>query len=87
MWGFISVFFAIFLLLILLLMATGLDLTTAYGAAGACLSNFGAGIGAVSEGFELINPTAKWICSVAMLAGRLEIFTLLVLFSPEFWRG
>ena len=85
-WGFIAVFIAIFIVLLLLLMISGLDLSTSFSAAVASLANTGAGIGTVASSFEHIPKFAKWVLSVAMLAGRLEIFTLLLLFTPDFWR-
>ncbi len=85
-WGFFAAYFAISALLILLLMATGLNQVTAFSAVAACLNNLGPGLGDVGRKFASINDTAKWILCVAMLLGRLEIFTLLVLFTPAFWR-
>jgi len=85
-WGFFAAYFAISALMILLLMATGLDQETAFSAVAACLNNLGPGLGEVGRNFASINDAAKWILCVAMLLGRLEIFTLLVLFSPAFWR-
>jgi len=85
-WGFFAVYFAISALMILLLMATGLNQETAFSAVAACLNNLGPGLGEVGRNFASINDIAKWILCVAMLLGRLEIFTLLVLFSPAFWK-
>jgi trk system potassium uptake protein TrkH len=85
-WGFFAAYFAISALMILLLMATGLDQETAFSAVAACLNNLGPGLGDVGRNFASINDPAKWILCVAMLLGRLEIFTLLVLFTPAFWR-
>ncbi len=85
-WGFFAAYFAISALLILLLMATGLNQVTAFSAVAACLNNLGPGLGDVGRNFASINDPAKWILCVAMLLGRLEIFTLLVLFTPAFWR-
>ncbi len=85
-WGFFAAYFAISALLILLLMATGLNQVTAFSAVAACLNNLGPGLGDVGQNFASINDPAKWILCVAMLLGRLEIFTLLVLFTPAFWR-
>ncbi len=85
-WGFFAAYFAISALLILLLMATGLNQVTAFSAVAACLNNLGPGLGDVGRNFASINDTAKWILCMAMLLGRLEIFTLLVLFTPTFWR-
>ncbi len=64
----------------------GLDWVTAFSAAAACLNNLGPGLGLVSDNYAQINDVAKWILSFAMLLGRLELFTLLVLFTATFWR-
>ena len=85
-WGFFAAYFAISALMILLLMATGLDQETAFSAVAACLNNLGPGLGGVGRNFASINDPAKWILCLAMLLGRLEIFTLLVLITPAFWR-
>lgn len=85
-WGFIGIFLLVFIVLMLLLLATGLDYPTTVGALISSISNIGVGIGAVADGYENINPMAKWLLIFAMLIGRLEFFTLLVLLSPEFWR-
>lgn len=86
-WGYISVFLVIFIILALALMATGLDLTTAIGGLICCIANIGAAVGTdIVQGFGSTNIPCKWILIFAMLIGRLELFTLLVLFSPAFWR-
>ncbi len=85
-WGFFAAYIAVFIFLQLLLMITGLDIVTAFSAISACINNLGPGLGDVSANYANINDTAKWILCCAMLMGRLEIFTLLVLFSPAFWR-
>lgn len=85
-WGFFAAYFAISALMILLLMATGLDQETAFSAVAASLNNLGPGLGDVGLNYASINDFAKWILAVAMLLGRLEIFTLLVLLTPAFWR-
>ncbi|MCH2189443.1 MAG: TrkH family potassium uptake protein [Gammaproteobacteria bacterium] len=64
----------------------GLDWITAFSAAAACLNNLGPGLGLVADNYAQINDAAKWILSFAMLLGRLELFTLLVLFTATFWR-
>lgn len=64
----------------------GLDWVTAFSAAAACLNNLGPGLGLVADNYAQINDAAKWILSFAMLLGRLELFTLLVLFTTTFWR-
>jgi len=85
-WGFLAIFIALFVFLLLLLLITKLNLVTAFGSLAACLSNTGAGIGGVAANFEPIPNASKWILIFAMLAGRLEIFTLMVLFMPSYWR-
>jgi trk/ktr system potassium uptake protein len=85
-WGFFATYIAIFALLLLALMATELDQVTAFSALAACMNNLGPGLGKVGQHYGNINDVAKWILCFAMLLGRLEIFTLLVLFTPTFWR-
>jgi len=85
-WGFFAAYISVFALLMLLLMVTGLDQVTAFSAMAACMNNLGPGLGAVSDHYGEINNAAKWLLCFAMLLGRLEIFTLLVLFTPAFWR-
>jgi len=85
-WGFFAAYVAVFAIMMLLLMATGLDQVTAFSAMAACMNNLGPGLGDVSSHYGDINNVAKWILSIAMLLGRLEIFTLLVLLTPAFWR-
>ncbi|MFT7371488.1 MAG: trk system potassium uptake protein TrkH [Oleiphilaceae bacterium] len=86
-WGFFSVYLFVFVVLLLLLLATGLDQVTAWSAVGATINNLGPGLGDVSAHYGDIPNTAKWILCFAMLMGRLEIFTLLILFTPSFWRN
>jgi trk system potassium uptake protein TrkH len=85
-WGFFSVYFVVFGIMLLLMMTTGLDQVTAFSAVAATLNNLGPGLGDVSAGFVTLNDPAKWIAILGMLLGRLEIFTLLVLITPTFWR-
>ncbi len=85
-WGFVAVFIALFVVLLMILLATGLDLKTSFGALAACLANTGAAIGKVANNFNHIPEVSKWVLIFAMIAGRLEIFTLLVLFTPDYWR-
>ena len=72
----------------LLLTLTGLDALTAFSAAVACVNNTGPGLGGVGPAgnYLLLNDFQTWLCSFAMLLGRLEIFTLLVVLTPAFWR-
>ena len=85
-WGFFAAYFAISALMILLLMASGLNQDTSFSAVAACLNNLGPGLDQVGQNFSTINDFAKWVLCLAMLLGRLEIFTLLVLLTPGFWR-
>ncbi len=84
-WGFFSVYIVVFGIMMLLMMATGLDQVTAFSAVAASLNNLGPGLGEVASNFVVVNDSAKWISIFAMLLGRLEIFTLLVLFTAAFW--
>ena len=85
-WSFFAVYMAVFLVLLIMLAATGLDFETAFSAVAASLNNLGPGLGAVSHHYGDISDPAKWLLSSAMLLGRLEVFTVLVLFTPAFWR-
>lgn len=85
-WGFFSVYVFAYFLMFLILIGTGLDVVTAFFAVGACINNLGPGLGEVATHYGDMNATAKWVLCFAMLLGRLEVFTLLVLFSPMFWR-
>ena len=86
MWGFISVFIALFLILIVIFVSLGNDFTTAFSAITATLANAGAGIGAINVTFNQLSLPSKWLLMFAMIAGRLEIFSLLIIFLPQFWR-
>ena len=85
--GFFFLFIASTVLMTLILLATGLDLVTAFSAVAACITNLGPGLGEVGQSYTTLNDPAKVILSFAMLAGRLEIYTLLVLLTPAFWRA
>jgi Trk-type K+ transport system membrane component len=61
------------------------DLITAFSAVAACINNMGPGLGLVSAHFADLNDFSIWVCSFAMVLGRLEVFTLLVLLTPQFW--
>jgi trk system potassium uptake protein TrkH len=84
-WGFFLLFIASFAVMTMLLTATGLDMVTSYSAVVACISNMGPALGEAGLNFASLNDTAKVILSFAMLLGRLEIYTVLVLLLPEFW--
>lgn len=86
-WGFFSAYALVFILVMLALLGAGLDNITAFSATAACLNNLGPGLGEVAAHYGNISDAAKWICAVAMVFGRLEVFTMLVLFTPTFWRS
>lgn len=86
MWAFIATFVFLFVVMMLILLADGNDLTTSFGALVASLANAGNAIGAVSQHFADLSAASKWVLIFAMIAGRLEIFTVLVLLTPAFWR-
>ncbi len=88
--NFFAVYFLLFGVFAILLNLTGLDFLTSMSAAGTSISNVGPGLGNVigpSSTFQDLNDPAKWILIAAMLTGRLELFTILVLFMPRFWRA
>lgn len=85
-WGFFSAYVGTFSIMLLVLMATGLDQVTAFSAVAACMNNLGPGLGEVAVHYGEVGDVAKWTLCFAMLLGRLEIFTLLVLLTPMFWR-
>jgi trk system potassium uptake protein TrkH len=71
--------------MMVVLLFDGVDQVTAFSAIAASLNNLGPGLGEVALGYGGISTLAKWVCIAAMLLGRLEIFTVLVLLSPTFW--
>ena len=84
-WGFFSIYVISFVILLLITLVSGLDFESAFSAVGACLNNLGPGLGVVSENYSNISPFTKGVLAFAMLLGRLEIFTLLVILTPMFW--
>ncbi|GAB2697887.1 TrkH family potassium uptake protein [Aliiglaciecola aliphaticivorans] len=86
-WGFFSAYAMIFVVIMIGLIATGMDNLTAFSATAATLNNLGPGLGTVAGTFADVSDSGKWLLIVAMLFGRLEVFSLLVLFSPTFWRS
>ena len=84
-WGFYYLYIFCYCAFSLALAATGVDLVTAFGTVAACLNNMGVGLGDTAIGFSTLNDSATWLMALAMLAGRLEVFPLL-LFLPDFWK-
>lgn len=85
-WGFFAAYTLTYVFLMLLFLASGMDQVTAFSAVAATLNNLGPGLGDVASNFVGVGDFAKWVGIAGMLLGRLEIFTLLVLLTPEFWR-
>ena len=86
--SFFIIYMLIFIMASVILTFLGLDFISALGAAASSLGNIGPGLGSVSpvDNFAHLSSTAKWFCSFLMLIGRLELFTVLILFTPFFWR-
>lgn len=85
-WSFFAIYIMTLFVLFMAVLTTGLDFLTAFSAVSASINNLGPGLGGVSANYTDIPNTAKWILCFAMLIGRLEVFTLLVLFTPAFWK-
>ena len=86
-WAFFGIYFFIFYVMVLLLLANNLDYITAWSATAASFNNLGPGLGAVAENYADLNAMSKAVLCSGMLLGRLEVFTLLVVLSPTFWRN
>ena len=86
-WGFFAAYALVFVVIMLGVLATGVDDLTAFSAVAACLNNLGPGLGEVAANYAGLPDAAKWLLVVAMLFGRLEVFTILVLLTPTFWRS
>lgn len=85
-WAYFAVYVTAFALLMLALMQGGMDQITAFGAVTTCLNNLGPGLGDVATTFASVTAGQKLMLSGAMLLGRLEIFTIFVIFTPAFWK-
>lgn len=85
-WGFFALYFFVFVLLLLLLLIVEKDFLSTYSALMAAITNTGRGLGEVATCFNSLSSYSKAILCFAMIAGRLEILAILVLFSPVFWR-
>lgn len=84
--GFVTVFIGSYVVLSLAVAATGEDVITAFSIVASCMNNVGPALGTATATVHDMNDAAVWLCSFAMLLGRLEVFTLLVLLTPAFWR-
>ncbi len=83
--GFCTLYVLSFVAMTLGVAATGVDALTSMAAITSCLNNLGGSIAGVAHGFGGLDDLATWICSIAMILGRLEVFTILVLLTPQFW--
>ncbi|MFN4262579.1 MAG: TrkH family potassium uptake protein [Thioalkalivibrionaceae bacterium] len=84
-WGFMAAYVLVYIVMLLLLMAAGHDQVTAFSAVAATLNNLGPGLSEVASNYSSLDAFSKWVLVVAMIMGRLEIFTILVLLTPAFW--
>lgn len=86
--GFIFLYFMTVVTLTFALLISGLDFISAFSAIIACINNAGPGLGVVGPAgnYGVLTDFQTWVCTMAMLVGRLEIFTVLILFTPHFWR-
>ncbi len=86
--GFVFLYFVCIVLLTFALLLSGLDFITAFSAIIACINNMGPGLGSVgpASNYASLTDLQSWICVLAMILGRLEIFPLLMLVTPAFWR-
>lgn len=85
-WGFIGVYIIVFNVILMSLMWFGLEFVEAFSAVISAMANIGPALGKVASNFTQVSDGAKWVLSFAMLVGRLEVFSVMVLFSPAFWR-
>jgi len=87
-WGFFVLYLGIFVISALIMAALGLDLISAFSSVAACIFNVGPGLGSVgpSQNYLHIPFVGKWVLIFCMLLGRLEIYTVIVILMPEYWR-
>ena len=84
--GFIAIWMICFVFLMVGMNMAGLDLESSFGAAVATLTNLGPGLGSVATTFADVSDAGVWLGTLGMILGRLEVFSLLVLLTPQFWR-
>ncbi len=86
--GFLALMIGLFVIGVILMSLLGLDMVSAFGAVAATLGNIGPGLGSVgpTDNYAYIPLVGKWILTFFMLAGRLEIYTVLILFAPSYWK-
>ena len=86
-WAFFTVYAFSFVILMLTLLALGLDQVTAFAAVATCINNLGPGLGDVAINFAGVSDPVKLVCAFACILGRLEVLTIFVLFTPAYWRA
>ncbi|MGC4009733.1 MAG: TrkH family potassium uptake protein [Pseudomonas sp.] len=85
-WAFFSIYLLTFVSLMLVLLALGVDQLTAFSTLASCLNNLGPALGEAAVHYGSLPASAKLVLSLAMVLGRLEVFSLLILLTPAFWR-
>lgn len=87
-WGFFILYMGLFILATLMMAALGLDMVSAFASVAATIGNIGPGLGIVGpvKNYLTVPAVGKWVLIFCMLLGRLEIYTVIVLLTPEFWR-
>jgi trk system potassium uptake protein TrkH len=86
--GFFILYVIIFVVGAFLMSTMGLDMASSFGSVAACLNNIGPGLGSVgpTDNYAHIPTPGKWLLSFLMLAGRLEVYTVIILLSPSYWK-
>jgi len=84
--GFCTLYLMCYVVMSMAVSSTGVDTVTAWSAVASCLNNLGPALGGATQNYLGFDVLATWILSLAMVLGRLEVFTLLVLLTPAFWR-
>jgi trk system potassium uptake protein TrkH len=87
-WGFFVLYLGIFVISAMVMSSLGLDLVSAFSSVAACIFNVGPGLGSVGpvQNYLQVPFIGKWVLIFCMLLGRLEIYTVIVLIMPEYWR-
>ncbi len=88
-WGYFILYLGLFIVSSFIMASMGLDVVTAFASVAACIGNIGPGLGTVgpAENYAHIPLAGKWLLLFCMLLGRLEIYTVIILLTPEFWRN
>ncbi|HKL82973.1 MAG TPA: potassium transporter TrkG, partial [Desulfobacter sp.] len=86
--GFLAIYIGLFVFFSVVVSCLGVDMVTAFASVASCIGNIGPGFGTVGpvENFAHIPQVVKWVLTLCMLLGRLEIYTFIILFVPEFWK-